>query len=73
MGKMGQDAHGPFAPHMGLLPNMDVLPILDHILFLCGRFAPNPLGILPHTPGRIGGGQNAHFSSISYNPYTICS
>ena len=30
MGKMGHDANGPFAPHMG------ILPLLDHLVFFNG-------------------------------------
>ena len=45
-----------FCPMMGFLPHMGVLPLLPHILFLYGRFAPphprasypTPLGVLPH-------------------------
>ena len=27
MGRIGQDAHGPFTPYMGLLPSVCVLPL----------------------------------------------
>ena len=49
MGKMGQNAHGLIAPYMYFLPHMSVLPLLahGHFIFMHGRFALHPLGILP--------------------------
>ena len=67
---MGQDTYGSFAPHTGVLPHMGVLPLVDHIVFLHGRFTPHSLHghLTPTHTNRCG--TKRPLLCICFNAYT---